>query len=94
MAGGPHAHTHTDTRAYTRTNAQIHPPTHVHRHRRKRYAATLVADLSQYILDHTGKDLVFLFADQSNAQTNRMYQQVGFEFVGNMFERNFRPIAS
>ena len=45
------------------------------------YAAALVNDLTQSLLDG-GRRFVFLHADRANPTANRLYERVGFEAVG------------
>jgi GNAT superfamily N-acetyltransferase len=45
------------------------------------YARALVADATQWILDQ-GKRLCFLFTDLSNPTSNRIYQNIGYERIG------------
>lgn len=48
--------------------------------RRKGYASSLVAHLSQKMLD-SGKQFCVLYTDLANPTSNRIYRQVGFEEV-------------
>jgi hypothetical protein len=48
--------------------------------RRRGYASALVAHLSQYLLDGES-DFCFLYTDLANPTSNRIYQNVGYEFV-------------
>jgi len=48
--------------------------------RRRGYAGALVAHLTQYLLDGE-RDFCFLYTALANPTTNRIYQNVGYEFV-------------
>lgn len=48
--------------------------------RRHGYASALVAHLSQHLLDGES-DFCFLYTDLANPTSNRIYQNVGYEFV-------------
>ena len=48
--------------------------------RRRGYATNLVAHLSQHLLDE-GRKYCFLFTDQANPTSNRIYQKLGYEPV-------------
>jgi GNAT superfamily N-acetyltransferase len=48
--------------------------------RRRGYATSLVAELSQRVLT-SGKRFACLFADDANATSNRIYESIGFRFV-------------
>jgi predicted GNAT family acetyltransferase len=49
-------------------------------HRRNGYASALVAGLSQSLLDE-GRRFCFLFTDMANPTSNRIYRNVGYEWV-------------
>jgi uncharacterized protein len=49
--------------------------------RRRGYASNLVAHLTQRMLDE-GRKFCFLFTDQANPTSNRIYQQIGYTAVG------------
>lgn len=51
------------------------------RSRGRGYAANLVAQVSQRLLDE-GKKFCFLFADLANPASNRIYRRIGYESVG------------
>lgn len=51
--------------------------------RQNGYASALVAALSQAQLTG-GRDFCFLFTDLANPTSNHIYQEVGYEFVGEM----------
>ena len=55
------------------------------------YASNLVAEVSQAQLD-AGREFVFLFTDLANPTSNRIYQQIGYEPVGDVDEWEFDPI--
>jgi len=57
--------------------------------RRRGYASTCVATLSQHLLD-SGRKFVFLYAETDNATSNRIYQRMGYEFVGDWRDYQFR----
>ena len=50
-------------------------------HRRRGYASACTAAVSQLLLD-SGKRLCFLYTDLSNPASNRLYQDIGYEPVG------------
>lgn len=49
------------------------------------YASNLVAGVSQLLLD-SGRRFVFLFTDLANPTSNRIYQAIGYEPVGDVDE--------
>ena len=49
--------------------------------RRKGYASNLVATMSSHILDR-GMDYAALFTDAKNPTSNKIYQDVGYNFIG------------
>ena len=60
-------------------------------HRRKGYGKTCTALLTQRLLDD-GQRHCFLYADKENAVTNRMYEAIGYELMGET--QNYRFNAS
>jgi hypothetical protein len=52
------------------------------------YASACVAALSQRLLGH-GRKFVFLFTDLSNPTSNKIYQHIGYEAVGEAAEVEF-----
>ena len=50
-------------------------------YRRKGYGKTCTAALTQRLLDD-GQRYCFLYADKKNAVTNRMYEAIGYELMG------------
>jgi uncharacterized protein len=52
------------------------------------YASNLVAGVSQLLLD-SGRTFVFLFTDLDNATSNKIYQAIGYEPVGDVDEWEF-----
>ena len=48
--------------------------------RRRGYASALVARLTQHLLDG-GRDFCFLYTDLANPTANRIYRNIGYEFV-------------
>jgi len=60
------------------------PPTH----RRRGYATTLVADLSQWLLGQ-GYRSCFLYTDLSNPTSNHIYEAIGYRRVGEAVEYRF-----
>jgi predicted GNAT family acetyltransferase len=52
-------------------------------HRGKGYASALTAGVSQMLLD-SGRQFVFLFTDLANPTSNHIYQQIGYEPVGDV----------
>jgi uncharacterized protein len=59
--------------------------------RRHGYASALVADLTADLLDG-GNDYCFLYTDLANPTSNRIYQNVGYEFVANSVEYAFAEV--
>jgi ribosomal protein S18 acetylase RimI-like enzyme len=57
-------------------------------HRRRGYASTLVARLSQLLLDG-GRSFCFLYTDLSNPTSNRIYHEIGYRRVAEAGELNF-----
>jgi hypothetical protein len=57
------------------------------------YASALVAALSQLLLDE-GRQYVFLFTDLANPTSNHIYQEIGYEPVGDITEYRFQPTRS
>jgi GNAT superfamily N-acetyltransferase len=56
--------------------------------RKRGYASTLVAELSQSQLD-TGRRFCFLFTDLANPTSNKIYQDIGYEPVSDVDEYRF-----
>jgi uncharacterized protein len=52
------------------------------------YASNLVAQVSQLLLD-SGRTFVFLFTDLANPTSNKIYQAMGYEPVGDVDEFEF-----
>jgi GNAT superfamily N-acetyltransferase len=52
------------------------------------YASNLVAQVSQLLLDQ-GRTFVFLFTDLANPTSNKIYQDIGYEPVGDVDEWEF-----
>lgn len=48
--------------------------------RKRGYASIATAQLTQYLLDH-GKRETNLYTDMSNPTSNKIYQEIGYEFV-------------
>jgi predicted GNAT family acetyltransferase len=59
-------------------------------HRRRGYASTLVAELSQLVLGQ-GRRYCFLFTDRSNPTANHIYQEIGYRPVCDVNEYRFAP---
>jgi uncharacterized protein len=57
-------------------------------HRRRGYATTLVADLSQWLLGQ-GYRACFLYTDLSNPTSNRIYTEIGYRQVAEAIEYGF-----
>lgn len=57
-------------------------------HRRKGYASACVAALSQTLLA-AGHRYCFLFTDSANPTSNHIYQAIGYEPMGDLFEYSF-----
>jgi uncharacterized protein len=57
-------------------------------HRRRGYATTLVADLSQWLLGQ-GYRSCFLYTDLSNPTSNHIYEAIGYRQVGEAIEYGF-----
>lgn len=49
-------------------------------HRGQGYASSLVAALSQHMLDG-GRDFCFLFTNVANPTSNKIYRDIGYQFV-------------
>jgi uncharacterized protein len=56
--------------------------------RRKGYAISCVADLSQTLLNQ-GYKYCFLFTDLANSTSNRIYQAIGYQPVGDLYDYSF-----
>jgi predicted GNAT family acetyltransferase len=54
------------------------------------YASALVAALSQLLLDE-GRQSVFLFTNLANPTSNHIYQEIGYQAVGDIIEYLFQP---
>jgi uncharacterized protein len=52
------------------------------------YASALVAQMSQRLLDE-GREFCFLFTDLTNRTSNHIYQEIGYEPVGDAAEYRF-----
>src|SRR5262245_31325599 len=57
-------------------------------HRRRGYATTLVADLSQWLLGQ-GYHACFLYTDLSNPTSNHVYETIGYRQVAEAIEYGF-----
>lgn len=64
-----------------RVNFVYTPP----EYRRQGYASSCVASLSQTLLNQ-GRKYCFLFADLANPTSNHIYQEIGYQAVGEMHE--------
>ncbi|NMG19965.1 GNAT family N-acetyltransferase [Brasilonema bromeliae] len=62
-------------------------------HRRKGYASACVAALSQTLLNQ-GHRYCFLFTDLANPTSNRVYQAIGYQPVGDLSEYSFTENTS
>ena len=62
-------------------------------HRRRGYATTLVADLSQWLLGQ-GYRACFLYTDRSNPTSNHIYETIGYRQVGEAVEYALREGSS
>lgn len=51
------------------------------KYRGRDYAALVVERLCRFIFEQPGMELVYLYADQANPCSNRLYQKLGFEVV-------------
>jgi uncharacterized protein len=60
-------------------------------HRRKGYGKTFTAALTQRLLDD-GQRYCFLYADKKNVSTNRMYEAIGYELMGET--QNYRFVTA
>jgi hypothetical protein len=67
-----------------RISAVYTPPAH----RRRGYASSLVAALSQAQLD-SGRRFCFLYTDLGNPTSNKIYQEIGYEPVVDIAEQHF-----
>ena len=70
-----------------RVGAVYTPP----RHRKKGYASACVAALSQELLDE-GFSFCFLFTDLQNPTSNQIYQDIGYQPVGDVDTYQFYPL--
>jgi predicted GNAT family acetyltransferase len=52
------------------------------------YASSLVAVLSQHLLD-TGRKFCFLYTDLANPTSNKIYRDVGYEYVADSIRIHF-----
>jgi len=59
------------------------------KHRRKNYARSSVWSLTKLILDR-GQTTICLFTDKSNPTSNKIYQEIGFQVIGESHEISFR----
>jgi uncharacterized protein len=59
-------------------------------HRRRGYATTLVADQSAWLLEQ-GHRFCFLYTDLENPTSNRIYEEIGYERVGDSADYRFVP---
>lgn len=57
-------------------------------HRRRGYATTLVADQSAWLLEH-GYRFCFLYTDLENPTSNRIYEEIGYERIGDSADYRF-----
>jgi hypothetical protein len=57
-------------------------------YRRKGYASACVAALSQTLLDQ-GNQFCFLFTDLANPTSNHIYQEIGYQLVGDWHQYTF-----
>lgn len=57
-------------------------------HRGKGYASSCVAALSQTLLSR-GHKYCFLFTDLANPTSNRIYQSIGYQSVGDLYDCSF-----
>ncbi len=61
--------------------------------RNRGFASACVAELSQQLLD-AGRRFCFLFTDLANPTSNRIYQAIGYEWVGESRLVRFEPRTS
>lgn len=59
-------------------------------YRRRGYGKTLTAALTQQLLEE-GQHRCWLYADKKNALTNRMYEVIGYEQMGESQNYRFVP---
>jgi predicted GNAT family acetyltransferase len=57
-------------------------------HRRKGYGSSCVAALSQTLLSR-GHKYCFLFTDLANPTSNHIYQAIGYQSVGDLYDYSF-----
>jgi hypothetical protein len=62
-------------------------------YRKKGYASSCVAALSQSLLDEGCQDC-YLFTDSSNPTSNRIYQAIGYQFIDNWYDYNINTFTS
>jgi predicted GNAT family acetyltransferase len=60
----------------------VYTPPHL---RRRGYATTCVAALSQYLLD-SGRRYCFLYTDLSNPTSNAIYMRIGYHAVADVVD--------
>jgi uncharacterized protein len=72
-----------------RISAVYTPP----EHRGHGYASANVAAISQAALDG-GADTCMLYTDESNATSNKIYERIGYRFVGDADEWLFEPVSA
>jgi predicted GNAT family acetyltransferase len=72
----------------TPTGIRIGPVYTPPEQRGRGYASNLVAQVSQELLD-SGRTFVFLFTDLANPTSNKIYQAIGYEPVGDVDEWEF-----
>lgn len=56
--------------------------------RRRGYAASCVAVLSQLLLD-SGREFCTLFADRANSTSNGVYRRIGYQPLGSFTQYDF-----
>lgn len=56
--------------------------------RKRGYASACVASLSQYYLD-SGKSFCTLYANTENLEANKIYRQIGFQWISDITENTF-----
>ncbi len=62
-----------------------------HQHRKNGFASACVASLSQELLDE-GFSFCFLFTDLQNPTSNQIYQEIGYQPVGDVDTYRFFPL--
>jgi predicted GNAT family acetyltransferase len=71
---------------YTRNGVRVGPVFTPPEHRRRGYAAALVADVTQAELD-SGRMFAYLYTNLANPTSNALYQRLGYRRVGESYDK-------